>query len=152
MRDASFSYSALRLTFLLLMGGVLLVGCDVMAPFEGGDQKEFRYRVDVTVETSGGTGALTTTLSQEGDSPPAIAELTPDRAYRIEGETQYSGNPWLLIVTSTATVPVGEWFSVTIEYTDLTYDEPQTSTVFEETYSGSSSDDPTIDALESFPR
>lgn len=152
MKGVPFSYRAIRLALIAIVGGVLLAGCDPMAPFEGSEEKEARYRVEVTVEASGGTSALTTTLSQEGDSPPAVEEITPNLSYRMEADKDYSGNPWLLRVSSTATVPGGEWFSVTIEYTDLAYAEPQTTTIFEETYSGSSPDESTIDALESFPR
>lgn len=152
MNGARWSPRNVRFGLLALLAGLLLLGCDPLAPFQGDDEKELRYRVDVTVEASAGTVGLSTTVSQEGETPPPVEVVTADRAYRIEADKDYSGNPWLLIVSATATsVPSGEWFSVTIEYTDLSYAEPQRTTVFQETYPGST-DAEAIDALESFPR
>lgn len=159
--------------FLLLttLGSLFLVtGCDPWAPFEGDGEKEARYRVEVVVEASSGTTVTAANLSQEGTDPPPIVtvpadefsvyrtETEIDQLYLIEAEIDEErddfGNPWILIVSVDATVPASatEWFSVTIEYTDLSYFEPQTTTIFEETYFGDSTDDPTIDALETFPR
>ena len=153
MNGARWSLKSLCLTLIPLLGVLFLAGCEPLAPFQGDDEKDMRYRVDVTVDASGGTVGLATTVSQEGDSPPPVEVVTAGRVYRIEADNDYSGNPWLLIVSATATsVPSGDWFSVTIEYTDLSYAEPQTTTVFEETYSGGSTDAEAIDVLESFPR